>query len=87
MKLAGMVVAAILLSGCAATTSLEELEQRAMLTGDWSEVEQREKIIARRKARQGPSCPSGQVAVCQRRLGESRCACVNNDAIAGVFGR
>ena len=43
----------VLLGGCGTYTSLEQLEATAMLTGDWSEVEKRERIIARRNLRAG----------------------------------
>ncbi len=51
----------LLLGGCASFASLEELEAQAMLTGDWSAVERRERIIARREAQDAVQCPSGAV--------------------------
>jgi hypothetical protein len=85
MKYIGILILLFSLAGCAGASSLQELKDQAMLTGDWSAVEKREKIIARRKALQGPSCPSGTVALCQSYIGEKRCVCADRDAIAGAL--
>ena len=69
------------LSGCSSIASLEELEQEAMLTGDWSAVERRERIIAKRKARDGVQCPPGSVALCVNSGTASNCSCVANTSI------
>ncbi len=77
------------LSGCVATPSLEELEQQAMQTGDWSAVEQRERMMERRKARRGPKCGDGLIGYCQSSFGRERCTCVAGttlrDAFQGVY--
>lgn len=80
-----VLVGVLCLSGCGTLTTLEELEQQAMLTGDWSAVEEREKILARRDARRGLQCPSGLVAFCESRMGEHRCTCIDNDAVRDLF--
>ena len=67
---------ALLLLGCAPMPSLEELEAEAEVTGDWSAVEQREAMLARRAARYGPSCPAGKVSYCEDVVGKRRCTCV-----------
>ena len=79
----GMAILGLLfvLGGCSSIASLEELEKQAMLTGDWSAVERRERIIARRKARESVQCPSGSVALCVRSGISSDCSCVANTAI------
>ena len=76
--LATMLV--VVLEGCGSYSTLEELEQEAMLTGDWSRVEQRERILARRSMRTGMSCPSGHIKYCENRGAGDRCACVDSEA-------
>lgn len=72
MVLAGV----LLLSGCAAYVPLAELERQAMLSGDWSEVERRERALARRTARNGPDCPIGMISYCEGITSGMRCQCV-----------
>ena len=75
--LATMLV--VVLGGCGSYSTLEELEQEAMLTGDWSRVEQRERILARRSMRTGMSCPSGYIKYCENRGAGDRCACIDSE--------
>ena len=84
----GMAILGLLvfLGGCGSLTSLEELEKQAMLTGDWSAVERRERIIAKRKARNAPMCPPGAVALCVDNVGRDRCSCVGATAIHSLMG-
>ena len=65
--------------------SLEQLERQAFLTGDWSAVEQRERLIARREARKGVQCPSGQVSYCEKRGALSRCGCVDHEELSSAL--
>ena len=51
MKAYGILVCGSLLFGCADMRSLEELEDEAVITGDWSLVEAREALIAKRNSR------------------------------------
>ena len=81
MKSIGVVLALCLLGGCGTYYTLEELEQQAMLTGDWSQVEQRERILARRAQRLRTTCPNGSVNYCENRGDGKRCACVDSDAV------
>ncbi len=85
LMLAGILFAA----GCGTYVPMEELEHRAMLTGDWAAVEKRERMAARRRAKQGPSCPNGLVAYCVRYVGDTRCQCVSSasvrNALAGLY--
>lgn len=84
MKCMGVLLLSFLI-GCAPVTTLEELEAQAYVSGDWSEVEKRERIIARREARKGPTCPGSAVAVCERRVGGQRCNCVSRDALRDML--
>ena len=81
-----LLFALILLAGCGSFTSLEQLESEALLTGDWSAVDKRERIIARRKLDAGPTCPSGTIAYCQSFASDSRCTCVEADVIHTLLG-
>jgi len=84
-KLAGLIAAAFLAGGCAQTKTLEQLELEASQTGDWSEVEKRERLIAKREARRGPSCPAGYIAYCQSEGGSQNCGCVTRQGMRDVF--
>jgi len=80
-------LALVLLSGCGSFTPLEQLEAEALLTGDWSAVEKRERIIQKRKARAGIQCPSGFIGLCEPYMGANRCSCVQSDVIHALFER
>lgn len=86
MKGLPLALSIILLAGCADLKTLEELEFAALQSGDWSAVEQREKNIARRKARQGIRCPSGSIPVCVDRGNRSRCSCDSYDDVRIMLG-
>ena len=77
MKHLRVVLLLMLLGGCGTYHTLEELEEQAIRTGDWSEVERRERILARQKYRSGYRCPPGQVFYCEQR----RCACVQDEDV------
>jgi hypothetical protein len=52
------------LAGCSSLTSLEELEAEAIETGDWSEVERRERVLREQKRTAEFDCPDGMTLVC-----------------------
>ena len=88
MKLLGVLILGLSIAGCAPQMTLEELEDQAMLSGDWSEVEKRERSmrrIARRNASRNIVCPDGNTAVCEVRFGDTRCACVDRQSVRDVF--
>lgn len=85
MKVLVMCLTVLLVTGCGSYHTMEELEHQAMLTGDWSAVEKRERIIARRKARSGYNCPNGQVAVCDSMMSSERCTCMESDNIRALM--
>ncbi len=85
MKCMGLLLLSFLI-GCAPVTTLEELEAQAYVSGDWSEVDKRERMIARRDARRGPTCAGNAVAVCERRVGsQRRCSCVSRDQVRDML--
>lgn len=75
--IAGLVLA--LLAGCAGFVPTEELEAQALVSGDWSLVEQRERIIERRKLRSYMQCPPGYIGYCQEDLGRKGCGCIESE--------
>ena len=78
--LKGMIILAlILVAGCAPYVSLEQLENEALATGDWSKVEQRQRIIARQDLRRSGSCPAGTTEHCAVEIGQQRCTCVDEE--------
>lgn len=87
MKLTKILSVFIFLAaaGCTASPTTEELETQALLTGDWSQVEKRERSVARRMARQGPSCPKRHIAVCIDRFHDNICSCVQTDTVRMMF--
>ncbi|MDX1500411.1 MAG: hypothetical protein R3176_10965 [Woeseiaceae bacterium] len=85
MRLAVLTVL-ILAAGCATRPSLEQLEQEALATGEWSAVEAREAALARQERRLGPECPRGAVSVCYETGLAVDCGCVVPRGGRGVGG-
>ena len=85
MKVFGLLIL-LFVVGCAPMKSLEQLEADAMMTGDWSAVEERERAIARKTERQSTrlTCPSGYITFCQN-YGQERCGCVSRRSMQDVF--
>lgn len=67
-----------LLAGCAARPTMEQLELQAFNSGDWSAVEQRERMQARIAKRAPVQCPARLVAVCVNQFGNKKCSCVRS---------
>lgn len=78
----------LMVAACAPQPTLEELEFRALQTGDWSTVEKRERAMARRAARQAsvPDCAAGQISYCTNQVGERTCHCVSHRQAGLLFG-
>ena len=71
-----IILALVLLAGCTGFTPLEQLEDEAILTGDWSLVEKRERTIARSQMRLGTQCQGDKISFCQSTGGGNYCECV-----------
>ena len=69
------------LAGCAAKPSLEQLEDEAMVSGDWSAVEKREQSSIRLNTVNDRSCPNGRAMVCVKNGMHEECECVNSRSI------
>lgn len=85
MKVLLIVSLFLVLAGCTAAPTLEELEFAALESGDWSEVHKRERAMARRASRAAQECPIGRVRVCVRRAARNECGCVARDQFQDVF--
>ena len=72
---------AVMLVGCAPYQTLEELELAALESGDWSAVEQRERLIEKRRARRGTSCGAGRILVCENRGTGGQCFCSSDENV------
>ena len=71
MKKFAIFLATCLLWACSSYSTLEELVEEAEQTGDWTEVEERERILVKRAERHGTVCSKGEVFMCD----EHRCSC------------
>ncbi len=80
-----LLLAVIFLTGCVSMPTFEELEAQAFLSGDWSAVEKREKLIAKRDLLRGPQCPAGTMAYCEQRYSKKRCGCVSNSEMRALL--
>ena len=87
MKNIAVLVAVSLLLACSSYQSLEELRQEAEETGDWSKVEERERILVKRAIRHGVVCSTGEVYMCEK----ERCSCypseTMDDMVDGLMRR
>lgn len=80
-----LVLSVVLLAGCTMSPTLEQLETQAMLSGDWSAVERREKALLRRKMRASVQCPAGHIAVCEGVMRLEKCGCMKNDTVRNML--
>lgn len=78
MKILSLVVFCVL-AGCAGRPSLEELENQAVASGDWSGVEQREESLQRQNKKIGPECPEETTSVCLEQGMSVSCECVRQN--------
>ncbi len=79
MKTIGVILVGLFLVACAPVPTLEELEDQANLTGDWSQVERRERAIAKRHNQQNQrlsQCSYQYVEICDSNSDQERCQCV-----------
>lgn len=62
--------------GCAARPTLEQLENEANKTGDWTAVERREDLIKKRLETTAPGCPVGLSKKCYQEIFGIECYCI-----------
>jgi len=70
----------IVLAGCASRPTLEQLQQDALVTGDWSAVEKREQFLRKIRGRSDVYCPQGTTMVCIDGEGDEDCICARPTA-------
>jgi hypothetical protein len=75
------VVVLILLAGCVSSPTLEQLETQALLTGDWTAVEKRERVVARRQMYSSMQCPAGYIGYCEESIVSRECSCVQREGV------
>lgn len=75
----------VTMAGCTIAPTMEELETQALYSGDWSQVEKRERSSARRNEQRGSQCPGGHIAVCESRSLVERCSCVSRDQMSTIL--
>lgn len=80
MNTIGIVLVGMFLVACAPMPTLEQLEDQANLTGDWSQVEKRERAMQRRQAPQSLKCPDRYITFCVKKINTMKCSCVNRMA-------
>ena len=80
-----IIVILVLLAGCSAHISLEQLESEALMSGDWSRVEQRERMIARRSFHSSLNCPPGTMGFCQKGGAREKCGCIDRTVVRQAF--
>ena len=77
----------VVLAGCSSSPSLQELEDEAIVTGDWTAVEERERLIERKRKKNVLDCPAGYTSACYEVGLSTECACVRAVAGSRVFPR
>ena len=81
-----VLLGVLILTGCISMPTLEQLETQAFLTGDWSAVEKRQRIIAKRAALRATQCPAGYMTFCEKQMGqENRCGCVKDEQMRALL--
>lgn len=87
MKILALVLLPLLFA-CAPLPSLEELEEQALVSGDWSRVEARERLIAEKNAEENAInfCDySGRIYYCEVSGLERRCSCIERRALNQIL--
>ncbi len=69
------IVALIFLVGCAGRPTTEQLEAEASVSGDWTAVKNRERMIERMRVQTEPECPDGQYLHCRIKAEQQICSC------------
>ena len=69
-------------TGCASRPSMDELEQEAMRTGDWSAVEHRQHMD-RKMGRNNPdnACDNDSILLCSKKGARESCECVTPNVV------
>ncbi len=71
-----ILVMLVIVVGCAQRPTLDQLEDEALVTGEWTAVERREEIIKKRLEATAPGCPVGLSKDCLEELSGIQCYCI-----------
>ena len=78
MSIYRLLVVLLLLGACAARPSLQELEEEALATGDWSRMERRIEMDRKMGMIDGvEKCDNGYVLHCQAKGEREVCGCIS----------
>ena len=75
MRTASFLVT-LIITACSSGPPIEALEDEALATGAWGEVEQREALLKERQERHTSRCATGRVWVCIEDPSGEKCGCV-----------
>jgi hypothetical protein len=70
-----VLLSLIAVVSCVSRPSLEELEDEASQTGDWTDVERREELVIERLESTAPRCPDGLSKDCVEEPSGIACYC------------
>ena len=70
------LVAILVCTGCGSTKSLEDLESEAMISGDWTSVERRERQLRQQKRTAEFDCAADMTLVCVDNGSHEECTCM-----------
>jgi len=87
MKTIAMLLLGFMFTSCGPMPTLEQLEDQAVLTGDWTAVEKYERTAQRRQTRSGQQCAPGYVSLCEGDISLSRCSCITHQSLSDIFER
>ena len=81
-----LIIFLVLLMGCSNRPTLEELEDQALVTGDWTAVEERERELRARAALTGEQepCPENATRVCFEKGMDVDCTCMKGGVYSGA---
>jgi len=74
MKFAILISLAIIV-GCAPRPTLDQLEEEALVSGEWTTVEKREELVKKRLESTAPGCPIGHSKKCIEEQSGIQCYC------------
>jgi len=63
-------------ASCSSRPTLEELEDEANVSGDWTAVERREELIKERLEKSAPGCPGPFIKKCFEQQTGIECYCL-----------
>ncbi len=66
----------VIVGGCAQRRPLEQLEDEALTTGDWTAVEKREEVTKEWLELSAPGCPVGLTKKCFEEQSGIQCYCL-----------